>query len=1253
MTQKLLLLLVSVIFATDMLLAQADKGWELILENDYQGARKSFVQVLDQDSSDQSALLGLMYLSDISRDSRNMEKLSRKLLLSSGQEFYFSAFQDTELSEEDWQSIIADERLSERVRFPFRHRLLRKKSGSIKTFAEYRDKMEEFFLPADWAFIGPFKNIGGSGFEVAHGPEQNPRRVLPQSYDNGLGKPLRWIRPQPQDPHGFLSPGSDYLPENSSCNLYYLHKEFGLDADTSLYLSFGRTLPLVIWLDGEEVFQDAGNRHFHYDDERIKLQLTAGKHDLRIKLVPYNPNTRPYPEFIFLEVDVSQDTYSRSAGICPRLTDQRGVQARLSEVKGLAPGKLISAERLQDEALVHYRSKIRSESFQWSDYYVMARLLMQKGLYQEGVDFFAQEVARRPGSVYLRSFLAMFHGSMGHFVQAYRSLEKLDLFATPFYPLIFKEMQRINPQIRGEEYQRWLSLMQEVAPSNRAVVRQTVEFFRLKNWSDTLETFKKQTLDAYPEYEILFKDDYSYRNRDQEDEKFSFTTWRAKQKGKREDKKTKKDPLAGLDEDLARYPYRKQLYQDKANYLIEKERWSEALVALNQGLLVAPADYSMLELKGDIFLKQQAKDSARVCYELANDNRHSQGYWRDDLNQKLNSLRTGSDAKEAFEEVSFDDILDQADQWQKRYQDEHAVVPLRTIQYFVDTNGNIEGQQKMLVQINTLNGVRAWTQENFSYLGQNVAVKVVRPDGSEFRPEQNGNFAVFKDLRPGDRIFAEGTENQSFDWRDHPFNDHWMIWQNFMLPFPVYHTYLEVAVPQGEGLPYVPYQLDLEPTIRTEAGYDFYRWELNELGKIKDEEAGLGQWYSTPSLWLSNITDWSKYVAWYDDLTYRKLQPNADLQNTYDELVQPGMTDEEKVIAFYTYITQDINYSSVSFLQSNFEPQAPELTCSSGIGDCKDVATLMIALLRMAGIESYYSLTLANQYLPFECLPQMIFNHVVVAYVIDGKMRFIDLTTDRFPWYALPDMDAQAWSLLIKPGENRIFRLPDHRTDSTTNLVDYEMMAQIHTDGRIDMQLQGRYQGVQGAIFREYLNDGDRQDRDDYLRSQLKVGAFSRQSFGEIALEKLEQIHEELLLQTTIQAEDFAEDLYGLTIFQLPLVGESNLPDALLQEDRFGLLDLEQILSLAPNRQQIDLQFPEGLKLFQLPENVQFETPFGEYELGFEATEQGLRIRRYLRFSQAMIQPEDFGAFKEFFYRTNKHDRTKLVLVEEGLKLRD
>jgi len=102
-----------------------------------------------------------------------------------------------------------------------------------------------------------------------------------------------------------------------------------------------------------------------------------------------------------------------------------------------------------------------------------------------------------------------------------------------------------------------------------------------------------------------------------------------------------------------------------------------------------------------------------------------------------------------------------------------------------------------------------------------------------------------------------------------------------------------------------------------------YRWELNNQPALKDEPYMSAFVDVVPTLFYSSLPDW-KYVSdWYKDLTTSKFNSDYVLKETLAGLLngKENLTNLEKAKIFYNYILENITYSSVNFLQSNYIPQ--------------------------------------------------------------------------------------------------------------------------------------------------------------------------------------------------------------------------------------------------------------------------------------------------------------------------------------------
>jgi hypothetical protein len=87
----------------------------------------------------------------------------------------------------------------------------------------------------------------------------------------------------------------------------------------------------------------------------------------------------------------------------------------------------------------------------------------------------------------------------------------------------------------------------------------------------------------------------------------------------------------------------------------------------------------------------------------------------------------------------------------------------------------------------------------------------------------------------------------------------------------------------------------------------------------------------------------------------------------------------EQAEAIFDWVTGNIRYLAVVIGVGRVVPNAPETVIANRYGDCKDVATLMSALLAAKGIASEYALINTNPVYQLDATPLVgSFNHVIV-----------------------------------------------------------------------------------------------------------------------------------------------------------------------------------------------------------------------------------------------------------------------------------
>lgn len=171
----------------------------------------------------------------------------------------------------------------------------------------------------------------------------------------------------------------------------------------------------------------------------------------------------------------------------------------------------------------------------------------------------------------------------------------------------------------------------------------------------------------------------------------------------------------------------------------------------------------------------------------------------------------------------------------------------------------------------------------------------------------------------------------------------------------------------------------------------------SNLPAIQEEDATPSSHDPYGTIQFSTAADWGDVARWASPLyprgfTDRGLADSMARKLELDPADQAGSLG--RAIAF---VQGEVRYTGLDMGQNSHAPNPPELTVARRFGDCKDKASLLVALLREAGIEAEPVLVhtgLADAVR--DQLPSpLAFNHVVVRAVHEGRAVWIDPTRNR------------------------------------------------------------------------------------------------------------------------------------------------------------------------------------------------------------------------------------------------------------------
>jgi hypothetical protein len=130
-----------------------------------------------------------------------------------------------------------------------------------------------------WHVIGPFDYANGKAYDVAYPPEK--ALDLKGEYDGRLGK-VKWKAGKFEDG---VAHSLGFLPGGEAPGVAYLHRVIECDKATKLPIGLGSDDGIAVFVNGKRVHLNKAARGVVVDNDKITIDLKAGKNDLLLKIV--------------------------------------------------------------------------------------------------------------------------------------------------------------------------------------------------------------------------------------------------------------------------------------------------------------------------------------------------------------------------------------------------------------------------------------------------------------------------------------------------------------------------------------------------------------------------------------------------------------------------------------------------------------------------------------------------------------------------------------------------------------------------------------------------------------------------------------------------------------------------------------------------------------------------------------------------------------------------------------------------------
>ena len=373
---------------------------------------------------------------------------------------------------------------------------------------------------------------------------------------------------------------------------------------------------------------------------------------------------------------------------------------------------------------------------------------------------------------------------------------------------------------------------------------------------------------------------------------------------------------------------------------------------------------------------------------------------------------------------------------------------------------------------------------------------------------------------------------------------------------------------------------------------------------------------------------WKAIGEWVTTLEADRPTPSPEITSYTQTLIAGAPDFYTKLSRITDSIQKNIRYFVVERGIGGFQANHAADIFRNRYGDCKDKTTLLIAMLRVAGINAYYVPVDDKRGIVDPDDPSLFGNHMITAIEIpadvkdprllavvkarDGKRYLIfDPTNERTPVGNLPSYEQGSYGTLAAGPASQVIALPVLPPDA--NGTERKGAFTLAPDGTLKGLVDTHHSGPEGADIRMLLKYSDEKERRESLETEIShdVPGVVLDSFQFVQPQELDR---PLEVHYKLTASQYAHQAGPLLLVRPRVVGSDAVPfDG---KPRTVPIDLS---ATGRWRDSFDITLPAGYVVDETPDPVNLDLDFASYHSNITAKGDQLHYERELVVRQVQL----------------------------------
>ncbi len=392
--------------------------------------------------------------------------------------------------------------------------------------------------------------------------------------------------------------------------------------------------------------------------------------------------------------------------------------------------------------------------------------------------------------------------------------------------------------------------------------------------------------------------------------------------------------------------------------------------------------------------------------------------------------------------------------------------------------------------------------------------------------------------------------------------------------------------------------------------------------------------------YLSNVKDLYKWN--YTFLKNINTEPSSVIKHLVDSLTNGISSEKEKAKAIYTWVQQHIKYVAFENGLEGFIPRQAADVCTKRYGDCKDMASLLTALLKEAGLKAYFT-WIGTRSIPYsytEVPLPITDNHMISTVRIGDEWIFLD-GTDPNCIFGLPSQFIQEKQALVSIDEKEFKLLTVPIVKVEKNFITDTTVIQIKENG-IKGTSSVYYNGYFGIDAYNSLLYRDEKDTKEYVKAQLSKGS-NKFILGDYTVNKISPEQKIMNLKTSFEIPDYSKKIADELYINLNL-NKNSFSTLIDTAKRKVGVDNDFMFQL---KNYTVLDVPKDFEVSFMPESQQYKNDLFSFNIKYSIKDNKVIAEQEFKSECMLLQPKDFYKWNETVKEVANQYKQQLVLKKK------